>query len=167
MPTNSGLSVASTSADVFGREITSPTEKRSGHLMCGYNSDSDADIEVYYYGTASLQNYDLLISCAHCVWMPQYADLARDGWASVLTFYAGRTGRNSYSATADFTNVSISQNYVNNTTYGLDEDNNPVVYPDYDYDWSIIQIDDDLGSRFGWFDCMVAEPQKMVLVYTR
>ena len=151
LPASSTISTFSSTADAYGREITSPTENRSGHLMCGYNSDADADIEVYYYGTASLQNYDLLISCAHCVWMPQYADLASDGWASVLTFYAGRTGEYTYASTANFTNVSVSQNYVDNTTYYLDADGNPVVSPDYDWDWSIIQIDTNLGGTYGWF----------------
>ena len=167
LPSISTLSSVSTATDEYGRQITSPTENRSGHLMCGYNADSDADIEVYYYGTASLQHYDLLISCAHCVWMPQYADLASDGWASVITFYAGRTGTNTYAATADFTSVSVSQNYVDNTTYYLDDDGNPVASPDFDWDWSIIQIDDDLGSQYGWFGLHgCSETEDGLSVYT-
>ncbi len=151
LPTSTQTSADLLTTDEYGRVVTTPTENRSGHLMCGYNTDSDPDIDVYYYGTASLQSYDVLISCAHCVWMPQYADLASDGWASVITFYAGRTGNNTYSATANFSSVSISQNYVDNTTYYLDEDNNPVVSPDFDWDWSIIQIDTNLGGTYGWF----------------
>ena len=167
LPAVSALLPVSTTTDPYGRQITSPTENRSGHLMCGFNSDADPEIEVYYYGTASLQHYDLLISCAHCVWMPQYADLASDGWASVLTFYAGRTGTNTYAATADFTSVSVSQNYVDNTTYSLDEDGNPIVSPDFDWDWSIIEIDDDLGSQFGWFGVHgCGSPENGVSVYT-
>lgn len=151
LPDNQIISAASVSSDEYGRELTNPTDNRVGLLICGFNIDDDPDIDIYYEGTASLQNYDLLISCAHVVWQPQYTNLDSDGWANEITFYAGRSGDNTYSTKANFSNISISQNYVDNTTYYIDDDGYAVVSAAHDWDWSFIQIDRNLGGMYGWF----------------
>lgn len=152
LPTAAHAVDAGTSgADSYGRTEMTPVDKRVGVLLCGFNTDTDDTIEEWRYGTASLQNHDILISCAHVLWKPQYADLEKEGWATEITFYAGRQGHNTYAATSDYSNVSISMNYVNNTTYSVNENGDIVTSVEFNYDWSIIRIEDNLGGRFGWF----------------
>ncbi len=142
---SSDISLASMSTDPYGREVTA--DRRIGQIICGFNIDDDVEVEVYASGTASLQSYDLLVSCAHCVWNPRYVSSTDDGWASTLTYYACRTGENTYAAVADSVNISISQNFINNSAYY--QDTGVTVYA-YDWDWSIIQIDKFLGDDLGW-----------------
>lgn len=151
LPDNQIISATSVSSDEYGRELTNPTENRVGYLRCGFDTDGDNKSDIYYYGTASLQSYDILISCAHCIWKPGCANFYNDGWATEITFYAGRTSSTTYADTSNFISSSISQNYVDSAECYLD-DNGEIQYrADLNYDWSIIRIDKNLGGTYGWF----------------
>lgn len=135
--------------DLDGRTLISPPDSRIGVLECGFDSNpSSPGIDVYIYSSASLQCYDIIISCAHGLWIPEYNSLPCDGWASEITFYAGESAPNVYIASASYSSASISMNFVNNSYYDDSDSSN---YFAFDWDWSIIQLSTDIGSTCGWF----------------
>lgn len=136
--------------DEHGRTQVNPADKRIGTIVCEFDTDGDGEPDSGFYGTASLQSYDILISCAHVLWKPEYANSSNGGWASTITFYAGRNGRNTYAAVASYVNVSISVDFMNNSDYHINENGDIETYPDFNHDWSIIQIDQNLGGEYGW-----------------
>ena len=142
---------ASITEDPYGRIEMDPVDKRVGVLLCGFNTDNDDEIEEYKYGTASLQNYDILVSCAHVLWKPQYAHLEKEGWASDITFYAGRNGHNRYASKSNYSHASISMSFINNSSYYVNDQGDIVTTYEFNYDWSIITIKDNLGGKYGWF----------------
>ncbi len=66
------------------------------------NAKGEIILTRYSDGTASLQSYDILISCAHCIGKPGCANFYNDGWATEITFYAGRTSSTTYSDTSNY-----------------------------------------------------------------
>lgn len=157
----------SNSSDPYGRTLVNPAENRIGQIKCNYDVDYDSDVDVVSYGTASLQHYDIIISCAHCIWDPQYADMPCDGWATEVIFYAGRTSNTSYAASANHVSMSVSQDFVDNSYYTYDENGIPVTIYDFNSDWSIIQIDKNLGGMYGWFGLHgCGEPELNTSIYT-
>ena len=147
---SSETTVLTSTTDQYGRESNDPTDPRVGHLLANYDTDGDGDIDRSFYGTASLQAQDLLISCAHIVWKPEYSDLNTQGWASKVVFYAGRSASREYAASEICTFTSIPQNYVSLSSHSIDANGNTVTYTDKNWDWSILRVSVNLGSRFGW-----------------
>lgn len=131
-----------------GRSASS--DSRVGLLVCGFDTDDDGDADLYFSATASLQNYDIIISCAHVLWKPQYSELTRQGWATSVEFYAGKNG-SSYKDYSSYSTMQISMNYINNTTYTVDQSGKINVQYYFNCDWSILKIHYNLGGKYGWF----------------
>lgn len=136
--------------DKYGRTQVSPIDKRVGLLECIYDHNKDGKIDERVYATASLQHYDIVISCAHVLWKPEYRNSLCGGWATSINFYAGRNG-NSWKYSSSFDHVAISTAYQNNSGFAYDENGNIIYKIDYPNDWSIITLEKNLGGKCGWF----------------
>lgn len=135
--------------DKYGRTQVSPIDKRVGLLECIYDHNKDGKIDERVYATASLQHYDIVISCAHTLWKPEYRNSPCGGWATSINFYAGRNGI-TWKYSSSFDHVAVSAAYQNNTT--IEYQGGSFVYNiDYANDWSIITLEKNLGSKCGWF----------------
>ena len=146
--------------DQYDRESNYPADARVGHLLANFDTDGDGDLDASYYGTASLQDRDLIISCAHIVWKPEFSHLETQGWASRVIFYAGRNASRDYAVAELCTYKSVPQNYVSTSSCSVDENGNLVVSTDKNWDWSILRVDTNLGSQYGWLGlhgCGIAE----------
>ena len=129
------------SIDPNDRVAVDPPDYRIGYLRSGFDSDGDNEVDMHIYGTASLQNHDILLSSAHCVWRGDFSSFESEGWADTVEFFPGRDGYSSYGTKATAINKAISMTYVNNGKAGIYDTQN---------DWTIITIDKDLGSQYGW-----------------
>ena len=134
----------SRSADSNGlQKLTgSNVDNRVGKLVAFYDLNGDGGIDNAKTITASLQNHDILISCMHHLWMPEWVTDNFDGWPSEIEFYAGQTSNSSSAAVSKVLQYSFDVEYINQ---GLEGGNY------FDGDWAILQIEDNLGGRFGWF----------------
>ena len=76
-------------ADNYGRtHLTgSNVDQRVGYLYCTFDTDGDGDADATSAGSASLQNHDVIISCAHVVWKKHLQSTSCGGWATSITFY--------------------------------------------------------------------------------
>ncbi len=142
--------VSAASDDPYGRTQMNPAEVRIGQLVCAFNNDSDSEPDVTFVGTGCLQHYDVVVSAAHCVWKPQYEQYSGDGWAQDITFYAGKSGTSTYRDSAGHITMNIATNFINNSTYTLNSNGEYVANYAFEWDWSIIQLDDNLGDTCGW-----------------
>ncbi|MEE1137912.1 MAG: hypothetical protein U0M02_05485 [Acutalibacteraceae bacterium] len=130
-------------------QVTQSNDPRTGVLECGFDTNNDGYSDVWFDVTASIQGYDIVVSCAHGVWMSQYQYLDCEGWANDLYFYAGCQNISTYLDVSSYVSVSISMGWIENTEYITDVNGNLVEVNSTDDDWSIIQIEDNFGSRFG------------------
>ena len=129
------------SIDPNDRVAVDPPDYRIGYLRSGFDSDGDNEVDMHIYGTASLQNHDILLSAAHCIWIGDYASFDSEGWADTVEFFPGRDGYSSYGTKGTAVKMAISMEYVNNGKADIYDTQN---------DWTIITLDKDLGSQYGW-----------------
>ena len=143
-------------ADNYGRtHLTgSNVDQRVGQLECLYDVSGNGVIDTISFGTASLQNHDILISCAHVVWKGECKNLLFGGWPIQVTYYSGRTSEVAYSATSPYYSITISSNYMDSFQTVFDNNGNATISENQaqalQEDWSILQIQNDLGSIYGW-----------------
>jgi len=133
--------------------MESPDEK-VGKITMYFNTNGDnrPDSNGTTTGTATLIGKDILLSCAHCVWNPQYKNFPREGWPVELVFEAGKHGADNYVFSSEFVTSWIPQEYVDHAVESEDEHGRTVYNLDQEYDWSIIQIEDNLGDALGYYD---------------
>ncbi len=121
-----------------------------GYLYCEFDFDKDGVIDKIVKASASLQLNDIIISCAHAVWKKAGTGTSSDGWATSIKFYAGEDSEGNCIAMATGIIPTISQSYVNNTTVMYNDDGTIFdEHPDFQNDWSIIQIDKNLTPSCG------------------
>lgn len=154
IPENSSYqySVASVNSttDSYGR--TPIFDSRAGLIVSGFSTDDDPEAEEWVYGTGSLQYYDIAISCAHILWSPVYADSESEGWAVELYYLGGVNGdKFTPLAYSSYESISISQAYVDDSYIAPAPGGTYVVVGPFGYDWSIIQLANNLGGQLGWF----------------
>lgn len=160
------VTLANTSTDSYGRYQVSDT--RVGIVNAGFDTDDDGDVDEVASASGSLQHYDIIVSCAHVLWSPIYADFSSEGWASELDFYAGVNGGNlTPVAESSYISISISQAYVNGSSFTINPDGSYNTSKPLNHDWSIIQLADNIGSRCGWYGLHgCGTPETGVSIYT-
>lgn len=142
--TNIAYSQNSRSADSNGLHKLTGTnvDNRIGKLVAFYDLNGDGGIDIAKTIAASLQSHDILISCMHHLWMPEWVTDNFDGWPLEIEFYAGQTSNSSSAAISKVLQYSFDVEYINQNLEGEEY---------FDGDWAILQIEDNLGGRFGWF----------------
>ena len=88
IPDNEVLThMAPKATEKYGRTRVYPVDKRIGLLECIFDHNKDGEIDERVYASASLQHYDIVISCAHTLWKPEYRNSPCGGWATSINFY--------------------------------------------------------------------------------
>ena len=152
--------------DSYGR--TPIFDSRAGLIASGFDTDEDGIADEWTYGTGSLQHYDIVISCAHILWSPLYKDLDCEGWATEL-YYLGGVNGDKYTplAYSSYSSISISQAYVNDSYVAPAPGGTYSIIGPFGYDWSIIQVADNIGGQLGWFGLHgCGTPETGVSIYT-
>lgn len=158
--------VASTSTDSYGRYQVS--DARVGIINAGYDTDDDGDVDEVVSACGSLQHYDIVISSAHVLWSPVYADYSSEGWASEVDFYAGVNGGNLLPvAESSYSSISISQALIDEASYTINSNGTYNANWPINHDWSIIQLADNVGGQCGWYGLHgCGTPETGVSIYT-
>lgn len=165
-PSQQLITTANTTTDSNGRYQVS--DARVGLVNASYDTDGDGIIDETVSSSGSLQHYDIVVSCAHVLWSPRYADLPCEGWAIEVEFYAGVNGGDLLpTASSSYSSISISQALINEASYSINSNGTYNVYWPLDHDWSIIQLNDNIGSICGWYGLHgCGTPETGVSVYT-
>ncbi len=125
------------------------TNIRVGRLEAVFYRNSGTENNLVSSSSATLIHYDLLLSAAHCVWSPEF------GFCDELTYYAAQTSQNGYLNTATKEQIFLSTALINSVTTSVDENGDVVYSYNSNYDWSIIQINKNLGGSYGWYGTQV------------
>lgn len=120
------------------------SERKICHLTAYYDRDSDGVIDdTVFCGTGFLIGPSTIMTCAHIVFSKSnYLDASEMAmWCKYVDVRVARDGDSMPYGTQRSTTIHLATGWISNLTYSSSN---------YEYDWAIIELDDDVGNSAGW-----------------